>query len=233
MSNSNIDSSFFDDYGLNSQAVFNIDDLPEYIITDLLQNNINISSYRQLIVIGSLGKSLWHHVQTKIGLSENPIDEHSLATVRKYFATSDNSLKYRIIYPGSQITNLQELGILAGWHYDSPFKVGINHCWGSWFAYRAVVLTNTKLKTTDKANFYSPCLKCAAKPCIQQCPAGALGDDGMKLRSCIDYRKKSRSLCKTTCLSPVACPVGSEFRYSDEQIHYHYSVSMNAIKSLY
>ncbi|MDX1812491.1 MAG: hypothetical protein R3240_11120, partial [Gammaproteobacteria bacterium] len=124
-------------------------------------------------------------------------------------------------------------GERAGWHFDSPFRVGINNVWGSWFAYRVAILTNTNITPSAKQNTVSPCLNCHTRDCIQACPTEALDSSVLSFETCIEYRKLVNSSCQNTCHSRVACPVAVQHRYTQEQLHYHYSVSLKTIKAYY
>ena len=42
--------------------------------------------------------------------------------------------------PGPLRTGLQQLGALVGWHQASRLMIGIDPEWGTWFAYRALVV---------------------------------------------------------------------------------------------
>lgn len=219
--------------GLNIHAIINLKEIPEKILKDIANSGINTHNYNQLIVIGHLGKGLWESVCSEIPESDNPIDGFVIQSVKEYFNKDHNSKRYEIIYPGEAVFDLQQLGEIAGWHYRSPFMLGINQIWGSWFAYRAIILSNTNFTETPALKTSSPCGGCVDKYCIAACPALALENLELNLQRCINYRKQDDSRCKTTCLARVSCPVGGEFRYCREQINYHYSVSMKAIDMFY
>lgn len=218
---------YFTEKGLNLQAVFNLDDVPESCI----QNENN--SFTQLLLLAHAGRRLWKVLKNTGINSDNPIDDYSKQIVETYFQTQLPAHRYQILYPGPSAIGLRKLGELAGWHHDSPFRVGINSEWGSWFAYRAVVLCDTHFQPSTKITTESPCLKCSQKPCISACPANALEEGSLVLNKCITYRKQPESQCKLTCLSRVACPVAAHHRYSEEQINYHYGVSMKTIDKFY
>jgi len=221
--NSNLVSAM----GLNLQAIFNIEDLPQGILKN---NNDN---YTQLFLYAHGGKKMWQALkQTDIN-SENPVDDFSMQLVTNYFRSEYPNNKFTIMYPGVETIGLRALGELAGWHHDSPFRIGINKDWGSWFAYRAVVLADTNLETSKKVESESPCHGCIENLCISACPANAMKDGILSLDSCIQYRKQANSQCKKTCLSRIACPVAPQHRYTEEQINYHYSVSMKTIDEFY
>ena len=159
----------------------------------------------------------------------HPIDEFSRSQVTAWLARHQSDVRYRFVFPGPTGVGLQRLGLLAGWHHPSPFMVGVNAAWGSWFAYRAVVLADTDLATTAPVSAPSPCLDCASRICVSQCPAGAL-NAGFDLSACLAYRCQSDSACQDRCLARNSCPVGAAYRYSDAQISYHYGQSMAMVR---
>lgn len=226
-------AQYFNDKGLNIQAVFNIETLPDQIKDSLYVSNPEFKSAKQLIVIGHAGRLLWDKIKSTIDDVNDPIDQYSIAVVEGYFKQYHPGCEFYIIYPKEQSIGLQQIGELAGWHYASPFRIGINNLWGSWFAYRAVVLADTVFDETKKLDTYSPCINCNDKVCLSACPAGALFDDDMSLTMCINYRKQEASNCKVTCLARYACPAGQSHQYVDEQMQYHYGISMKMIEALY
>jgi epoxyqueuosine reductase QueG len=106
----------------------------------------------------------------------------------------------------------------------------VNQVWGSWFAYRVVVLADTEFEPTSPLTAASPCHSCTEKPCLSACPAEALEHGDFSLKLCIDYRLREHSQCKAQCLARLACPIAPEHRYSMEQINYHYGRSMQTIE---
>jgi hypothetical protein len=50
------------------------------------------------------------------------------------------------------------------------------------------------------------------------------------MNACADHRLQPDSSCAKTCLSRVACPIAPEHRYSDDQLAYHYSRSLETIR---
>ena len=222
-----IDKQYFDKNGLNLHAVFNLSELPANLIAE------QSSHFSQLLLFAHGGKQLWSSLNTSGFQSENPVDDFSVQVVKSYFKKQLPDTQYKFVYPGNSSISLIALGNLAGWHFESPFKVGINNVWGSWFAYRVAILANTHYQTTPKADYSSPCITCAAKPCKSACPANALEQDDFIFDKCVKYRKGAESRCKRTCLSRVTCPIASNHQYTDEQLHYHYSVSLKTIQKYY
>lgn len=232
-----IPSALLNRAGLNCHAVFDIASLSPEVRELLIARCPQAASYRQLILIGHGGSAFWQALQASgSDLTRNdsahPVDAFTVSTVQQFLHTEHAGVAHEIVYPGSYTVSLQELGKLAGWHHPSPFMVGINSTFGSWFAYRAVVLADTDLPATTPLQTESPCASCVAKPCISSCPAQALDDGQFQLNKCVSYRQQTDSLCKNTCVARTSCPVGGEHRYSDAQIHYHYGRSMRVIDGL-
>ncbi len=228
-----LNKEYLNEKGLNIQAVININNIPAKLLSTINNSVTNTDQFKQLIILGHLGKLLWEKVNASTSGSDNPIDDYASLIVNNLFSQYYPDNHFEIAYPGSEVIGLQQLGQLAGWHNASPFKVGINDQWGSWFAYRAVVLADTNFISTDVLESISPCISCKEQLCISACPSNALVTGELDNQCCIDYRKQAVSDCKNTCLARVSCPVGSEYRYTDEQIHYHYGLSMRTIEEFY
>lgn len=223
------DAAALDDAGLNLQAVFDLDGLPADMAAKLRRFDPD-RRYRQLILIGHAGKSLWASVMAAGIVSENPIDEFSVRTVEQWFARQFPGHGCEIIYPGSNAVNLQALGRIAGWHHASPLRIGILEKWGTWFAYRVVLLADTEFAPTKPSAGDSPCASCRHRICIASCPGSALDGGDLDLGKCVAHRKRAGSSCQATCLARLACPVGSAHRYCGEQIRHTYAISMRAIE---
>lgn len=216
-----------DTAGLNLQAVFDLDALPA-----AMRGRLDPARrYRQLILLGHGGRTLWEQLQATGMRAEHPIDDFCVVAVEAWFAEQLPGHAYVIAYPGELPVGLQALGKLAGWHHESPFRVGINAEWGSWFAYRALVLADTALSPTLPLTGESPCTICAAQPCIPACPAGALAGGDFSLQKCITYRRQPDSRCRVTCVARTSCPVRPEHRYDDAQIAHSYSRSLAMIEA--
>lgn len=224
--------------GLNRQHIFDLSELPATITEKLGEPG----QFRQLILLGHGGRKLWDCMQASGITSEHPIDDYVTQTVSQFFALNYPATRYRIAYPGDTPVGLQQLGVLAGWHHPSPFMVGIDSEWGSWFAYRAVILADTdflpfsavhRAPTEAPLRENHPCLSCNNKPCVTACPASALSGTQFALDKCIAYRRQPDSACRTTCLARTSCPVGSQHRYSDAQLAHTYSRSLRMIEEYY
>lgn len=216
--------------GLNRQAIFDLAALPGDILHTLEKIAGPLRAYRQLILIGHGGRQLWASVQAAGINSAQPIDDFTIKTIEQCFATELPTTNYRFIYPSEHPIGLQQLGKLAGWHHPSPFMLGIDDEWGSWSAYRAVLLTDTHFAPSEAVDREHPCLNCADQPCISSCPGRALEGGQFALQKCSDYRLLPQSPCQLSCLARLACPIGREHRYSAAQMQHSYGISLHWIR---
>lgn len=217
------DFAELDRAGLNRQHVFLLADLP----VDLRQH-LPDSGYRQLILIGHAGRALWAAVQRQRPPGPDPIDTHTRQTIARWLGET----RHQLLYPGPAPVGLQALGALAGWHQPSPMMIGVDATWGSWHAYRAVVLADTDFPATLQAAPNAACPSCAHRACVTACPAGALSSPQFDLSRCAAERLRPDSACAEGCLARQACPVGSEHRYDDAQIRHSYRQSLAWLKAM-
>ncbi len=218
--------------GLNLQSVFNINQLPAALFGQLSELVDDLKNYKQLILVAHGGRDMWNALDEHDWQAEQPIDHATMKTIQHWFTQNYPGKSHSFIYPSNKPINLQALGELAGWHHPSPFLVGINNIWGSWFAYRAVLLTDTDIEVTPKVDSHTPCDSCESKICIELCPAKACGVDSFDMEACLNYRKSENSKCQHTCLARVSCPVAKTHKYSKQQMQYHYGISMKVIREL-
>jgi epoxyqueuosine reductase len=227
------DFSALDRAGLNLQAVFDLEALPEKMAMEFRRHFDPRGRYRQLILFGHGGKAMWDAMQATGIRSDDPIDDFSVSQVERWFAEQFAGRNFLMVYPGDTPVGLQSLGRLAGWHHASPFMVGVNETWGTWYAYRVVMLADTAIEPTLPIPGESPCVSCVGRPCVSACLGRSMNEGAFSLEKCIAYRRLPSSRCKTTCVARTSCPVGSEHRYGDAQMTHCYSISMRMIERYY
>lgn len=218
-------AGFLNVAGINRQHVFELAALP----TDIAATLGDTAGLRQLILLGHGGRRLWECVKASGIDGPDPIDDYCVHTVRRWFAEHLPGRRFRIAYPGSTPVGLQGLGKLAGWHHASPFMVGIDGEWGSWFAYRAAVLADTDFCPFLPVDRRHPCLDCPDQPCLAACPAEAL-NGGFALGKCLAYRRQPESACQFTCQARLACPLGTAHRYDEELLRHSYGRSLQTLR---
>lgn len=216
--------------GLNLTAVFPLDSLPAGIHHKLIVA-VGEGIYKQLILVAHAGNGFWQSLQDSDPHPVDPVDKYTREIVTQAFDEILQGRRYSVLYPGELRLDLQALGALAGWHHASPFWVGINPDYGTWYAYRALIVADSDFAPTPTEQSSHPCVDCAAKPCIQACPAHAMQNDRFDIDRCIGYRLQPDSACRYQCLARNACPVGSQHRYDDAQMRHHYSASLKFLEA--
>lgn len=180
---------------------------------------------RQLILVGQAGPRLWSIVRASGIDTPDPIDDYTAAAVRAWATAAMPGRRVALIYPGNAPVGLQAIGRHAGWHHDSPFMVGINARCGPWFAYRALLATDSDWAPTPPMAGGPPCARCIDRPCVTACPADAVAGD-FDLAACIAWRRRPGSPCAASCLARCACPVGAAHRYPPDLMQHSYGRSL-------
>lgn len=224
-----------DAVGLNLHAVLDRAALPADVQAGFGLAPEVLARYPRVVLIGHGGRVFWEALTTRGLHGSDPVDTFVSEQMCNWLERQPGSPAWKLVFPGTAPVGLQALGAVAGWHHPSPFWVGVQAGWGSWFAYRAVALVAEPWPLTPPWRAASPCLTCAAQPCVSACPPQALsggwGPPGAGLPMCVDHRLGAGSSCADRCLARQACPVGTEHRYTDGQQAYHYLQSLPALRA--
>lgn len=224
-----LESPFLTQLGFNMQSVFAVRSLPESVLSTLRKHSKECADSGSLLMVGNGGRQFWERFEQASVEGANPVDDYTKNQLTHYLQESWPNRACQFLYPGNLPLDLQALGRRAGWHHDSPMKVGINARWGTWYAYRALIWVSGEISQTKAVVSDSPCASCIDHPCVASCPADALGAAERMLSRCIDYRLRESSPCQNTCLARLSCPVQSDHAYSAAQTHYHYSQSYQTL----
>lgn len=220
--------------GLNLFSILRVGRLGSAVKKSLTDLALPYSDSNRIILIGNGGSSLWQSLPPAIWDHNDPIDSFSHAAAQQFARKILGEDRYQVIYPGTHPVALQQMGLAAGWHANSPLGLGINPRWGLWFAYRAAILTRIPLPEIRHPKAASPCVSCQDQPCISHCPAQALtADRAIDMPRCGNYRLNEDSRCSDRCLARISCPVSIEHRYTLEQIRYHYRLSLETLRHYY
>lgn len=219
------DEAHFQRVGLNLCAVQNIHDMPREL-TDWLTDHER-SRYSQLLLLGHGGRAFWQALQSSSEWTSamHPVDQFTTAMVESHLAAQ--AVDHRMVYPGQRWVDLQALGRYVGWQQETPFLLGMHAQWGSWFAYRSLVLMASSYTPTARIVLpaLSHCDACVQRPCVSACPAHAISNNDFSIARCVAYRQQPQSRCADTCLARAACPVAKAHQYSAQQMAYHYGQS--------
>ena len=220
--------------GLNLCAVLDCAGLPEKPAQMMISAGVPLADYKRLVLIGHGGRQMWQSLQTWGMQTADPVDHYSMVQTQHFIDTYLPNSSLLWLYPNTPfLIPLQQLGKAAGWSHPSPLGSGISPIYGVWFAYRTAFLTNADLPLVRDDPQPSPCITCAARPCISTCPAHAVQVDRFDIDACTTHRLKPGSPCADRCLSRMACPFFPEHHYTLDQIQYHYKLSLATIQEWY
>ena len=121
-----LSSSFLTECGLNMQAILPVEQLPSALRSNILTKVRGFQKGASLLLIGNGGSGFWNYLSTQSLQIDDPVDKLSIALVRDYIEHKWAGVRYQFLYPSDSVLDLQYLGRLAGWHHDSPLRLGIN-----------------------------------------------------------------------------------------------------------
>jgi methylmalonic aciduria homocystinuria type C protein len=139
-----------------------------------------------------------------LAASSDPIERYTEATLAPFAASLEASIYFAHRIYGECYLPFQRLAVVAGLAALSPSQLLIHPTYGPWFALRAVIVCAEEPPMTTRVSL--PC-SCADAGCVAAFEhASAHPDDW---RAWLAVRD--------------ACTIGREYRYSEDQIAYHYS----------
>ncbi|KAA3632460.1 MAG: hypothetical protein DWQ08_03450, partial [Proteobacteria bacterium] len=220
--------------GLGLLAVILVERLPASLRAAITENAVRAglggeSNAWRVLVAGNIGGAFWNRITPAVRTADDPVDTYSASCLTEVFGDLHANSGLALIYPGICTFSLQQLGELCGWGVPSWLGISIHPEMGTWFAFRAVAVTDAPLAATTPAAAGDACLACRSRDCLEACPVDAPGRPGQfDLKACLSHRLSPASACATTCLARVACPVGASRRYTCEAIDYFYTKSLDS-----
>jgi hypothetical protein len=195
--------------------------------------DINLPMGTRIVLLGSVGRTLWEIVRRDHWQDSDPIDRYSIRIVEELRKLHWHGQKIEWLHPGPCPIPIQRLCRQAGWSHPSLLGLDIHAQFGTWFACRAVIVVSRSIECTSRESSRSPCESCVEKPCRSHCPSGAVTDiEAFGLMACGSYRLAKESNCAHLCLSRLACPIGTSQRYSDVQLDYHGALSLTSLQAV-
>ncbi len=177
-----------------------------------------------LVLLGPIGGSLWPHFAASPEMADgraDPLDRWSRRIVDG-LATRFDALA---LYPfgGPPHHPFQRWALRADTVAPSPLGMLIHPDYGLWHGYRGALAFAEAIDGPAAARRDSPCLTCAAKPCLSACPVGAFTGDRFDVVACRAHLERPEgATCRDDgCLARNACPVGREHAYPAAQIRFH------------
>jgi hypothetical protein len=200
---------------------------------------------RSIIVVGNGGGDFWSAYKAYAVASpgwyqrENPLDDFTRVVVEGTLAPAVQAqgVSCTPIYPfvgSSPKLNFMQLGKLAGLGGQSIVGVLVHPNFGPWIAFRAALLVDIEIEAPGDALGFDPCQTCIARSCVSDCPAEAVSSAaGWDLRRCLTHRVEQETDCAPRCHARVACVLGPQHRYPDDELAYHHARALRAMRPYY
>jgi hypothetical protein len=200
---------------------------------------------KSIVVIANGGGALWaalkRHAEHNPGWMDrdHPLDDFTRTVVENEIAPAirEAGARCTIVFPfmsGKATLNFIELGKAACVAGPSILGVLIHPKFGPWMAFRAAILIDRLIDEPGEARDFDPCPSCTQRSCITACPTGAVSyPSGWDIPRCVAYRIEVEADCRSRCHARVACVVGPEHRYPDDEIAHHHGRAFRAMRPWY
>ncbi|MGH7949949.1 MAG: hypothetical protein ACREQF_12035 [Candidatus Binataceae bacterium] len=197
---------------------------------------------KSIVVIGNGGGAFWRaasrHAETHPGwwTRDNPLDDFTRDAIEGAVVRAADS-PVRVIYPfmgDAPTLNFVELAKAAGLAGPTILGVVAHPVFGPWIAFRAALLFDVSLDSPGDAREFDPCPTCTARTCIAACPVSAVAySTGWDLVKCATHRVENEADCAPRCHARVACVLGPEHRYPDDEFAYHQMRALGSMRRWY
>jgi len=225
--------------GTTSVAAYDADAPPTMRVRDIAPEA------RSIVLIANGGGDFWRafraFADANPGWSDraNPLDDFTRAVVEnEIVAPLTTSVERPIpVYPfmvDGPSLNFMDLGKRAGLAGPSILGVVVNPMYGPWIAFRAALLLDRVIDQPGDAAGFDPCPTCTARSCITSCPASAVSPiSGWDIPRCLTHRVEQEPDCSARCHARIACVLGPQHRYPDDEIAYHQMRALRAMRPYY
>lgn len=157
----------------------------------------------------------------------NPLETYVETAIGEAFETLDAPYQIRFSHrPEPHHVAFQQLAEVAGLAWCSPAHLSIHPLYGCWMALRAVVVIDLPGPPGEPPGM---------KPLCGDCRSGCVPRFNTVLKK--DHQAPPGDYDVAACWQDWlairdACPIGRDYRYSDDQIRYHYIKDRSFLKTL-
>jgi len=177
---------------------------------------------KTLILLGPREPGFWATItaSAEYAEGEDPVDRWS----RRIINDLAKEFSALALYPFGGPPHQPFVGwaLASGQVWQSPVGLLVHDVAGLFLSMRGALAFERTLALPDDQGS-SPCLQCAAKPCLDACPAGALGPSGYDVPACHTWLDEidGKTCLSGGCLVRRSCPVSQTYGRLEEQSAHH------------
>lgn len=153
--------------------------------------------------------------------ARHPLDDYAVETITG--AAASTGLTHAIFWAHvvePKAIPIQRIAAAAGLAVLAPSYLSVHPTYGPWFALRAVVVFDAEAPAASTPPATQPCATCV-RPCLSAFQV-AMQESNDTAPAPLDAASVANHWQRWVAVRD-ACPVGRTFRYSDDQIEYHYA----------
>lgn len=185
-----------------------------------------------IVLLGFTGSLQWEGFRRSAEALDglpHPLDRWS----RRVIGALAREWRALDVYPNGSQPQLpfQRLAARSEPVHQSPIGLLIHPTWGLWHAYRGALVLPDRIRLPGIAPSAHPCTSCAAKPCLSSCPVNAFGPGSYDVQACVEHvvSDAGRDCREHGCRARRACPVGTEFSYTEAQARFHMEAFLRSV----
>ncbi|MEO0943743.1 MAG: ferredoxin [Pseudomonadota bacterium] len=174
-----------------------------------------------ILLLGPHEPGFWAHVTAAPEFADNkpdPLDRWSRRVITALARTAGGTP----LFPFGQPTRpFIGWALRSGRAWSSPVGLLVHDRAGLMVSYRgAILLPGAHVQSAAQR---SPCEPCETKPCLTECPVGALTSDGYDIPGCHEFLDSAAGeICMTQgCAVRVSCPVSQSYQRLAQQSAFH------------
>jgi ferredoxin len=195
------------------------------------ERTAGLENVATIVLIGVAGREGWaafaETPERRDGAAD-PLDRWSRRVIDRLAVLCGG----RALYPfgGPPYWPFQQWATRAEPVAPSPLGLLVHPEYGLWHSYRGALAFEEALAIPSFEAQPSPCLSCAAQPCLSACPVRAFSIDGYDIARCAAHLRSDsgRDCMEEGCLARRACPVGAGYRPSPEEAGFHMRAFLTA-----
>ena len=187
------------------------------------ERGLPVGPVGSIVLIGNAGSAMWMPFQAhpiyRDGLPD-PLNRWIEQVVGEVAA----SLGARAVYAHQGPPFLPFLTWASRCDAVSPSPLGlfVHPDYGLWHAYRAALVFPRSIALSAPDERLSPCETCPGRPCTSACPVPGNDLIHNHVQGCAGSGRAEGDDCRQHgCTSRRACPVGREFQYIPDHMHFH------------